>query len=355
MFRKVKIFPKILFNCVLIAAIPLAGFLYQVSINEKDQRAEVEKRLLQTATVITGEVNNWVDKNLRSSRLLAKLDPFLQMDPEAQVPILKAAKENLDWVSLIFVKDLNGDAIARSDGKKLRNYSDREYFKQVMSGEEIGQQVLIGKVKPVPLHCFAIPIENTVKVGVMTQCSTLIAISDYISAGKVGLTGYAFLVDDKQRLIAHGETSGKLVGKLQDFSEHPATKLPENQVSIINHEGKDRVFITRSVGPGWLLVVQQDYEEAYTSYLSAKSNAVILAVVTVVLTLLLSFLISYNISKPVSKLTDLADAYSKGIFVDGVSGQDRSDELGDLARAIFRMTKTIQIAIGRLRKLKQGA
>jgi methyl-accepting chemotaxis protein len=356
MLKSLKIFPKILLNCLLIAVIPLAGFFYQVYQNASEQQVVVDQRLLQTSNVIAGEVDNWVDKNLRSSNLLASIDAFRNMNAEAQVPLLIAAQNNLEWVSLIFVTDVNGDAVSRSDGKALRNYSDREYFQQVIAGNSIGQQVLIGKLNPVPLHCFAIPIDKVVgqMVGVITQCSTLLSISNYVTDTKIGSTGYAFLVDEKKRLIAHGESSGKLVGNLQDFSAHPALKLAGKSVATLDYEGKDRVFVTRAVGPGWTLVVQQDYTEAYSAYLAARFNAAILAGVTILITLLLSFLISYNISSPVKKLTEIADAFSKGIFMDDIAGQDRKDELGDLAKAIARMSKTIQIAIGRLRKQKQG-
>jgi methyl-accepting chemotaxis protein len=355
MLKNLNIFPKILLSCFLIAAIPLAGFIYQIYLNEADQRTVVEQRMTQFAEVIGGEVDNWVDKNIRNSNFLASMDALKSMDVAAQVPILKVAQENLEWVSLIFVKDLNGDAVARSDGKALRNYSDREYFKQVISGQKIGQQVLIGKLKPVPLHCFAIPVERALgqMVGVITQCSTLISISEDITSSKIGKSGFAFLIDDKKRLIAHGEQSGKLVGNLQDFSSHPALALADGSVETLKFNGKDRVFVARSVGPGWRLIVQEDYSDAYKNYLKAKANALILAAITVTLTLLLAFLISFSISSPVKKLTEIADAYSKGVFVDNVVGQDRNDEVGELAKAVSRMAKTIQMAISRLRKAKK--
>jgi methyl-accepting chemotaxis protein len=355
MLKNLNIFPKILLSCFLIAAIPLAGFIYQIYLNEADQRTVVEQRMTQFAEVIGGEVDNWVDKNIRNSNFLASMDALKSMDVAAQVPILKVAQENLELVSLIFVKDLNGDAVARSDGKALRNYSDREYFKQVISGQKIGQQVLIGKLKPVPLHCFAIPVERALgqMVGVITQCSKLISISEDITSSKIGKSGFAFLIDDKKRLIAHGEQSGKLVGNLQDFSSHPALALADGSVETLKFNGKDRVFVARSVGPGWRLIVQEDYSDAYKNYLKAKANALILAAITVTLTLLLAFLISFSISSPVKKLTEIADAYSKGVFVDNVVGQDRNDEVGELAKAVSRMAKTIQMAISRLRKAKK--
>lgn len=356
MFKNFNIFPKILLSCFLIGTVPLSGFIYQIYLNEADQRKVVEQSITQVAEVIGGEVDNWIDKNVRSSNFLANMDAFKNMDAVAQVPILKVAKDNLEWVSLIFVKDLNGDAVARSDGKGLLNYSDREYFKQVLSGQKIGQQVLVGKLKPVPLHCFAIPIERaaTSIVGVITQCSTLTSISEYITSSKIGQSGFAFLVDDKNRLIAHGEQGGELVGNLQNFSFHPALTLADGSVETISFDGKDRVFVTRSVGPDWRLIVQQDYDDAYRNYLKVKTDASILAVLTITITLFLAFLVSYSISSPVKKLTEIADAYSKGVFVDNLIGQDRNDEIGKLAQAVSRMAKTIQIAINRLKKAKKG-
>jgi methyl-accepting chemotaxis protein len=356
MLKNFKIFPKIFLSCLLIVIVPLAGLFYQIDLNTSEQKAIVEQRLLQTSEIIAGEVDNWMDKNLRSSNFLASIDTFKNMDVGAQEPLLVAAKNNLEWASLIFVTDMNGDAVARSDGKTLKNYSDREYFQQVKSGKPLGQQVLIGKLKPIPLHCFAIPINNYTSqmAGVITQCSTLLSISNYISDTRIGSTGYAFLVDEKKRLIANGgiKSIGSLVGVLEDFSAHPALELADKEVVSLPHQGKNKVFVTRSVGSGWTLVVQQDYKEAYGSYLDARLNAKILSAVTLMITLLLSFLISYNIYAPIKKLTQVTDAFSKGLFVETVAGQDRKDELGDLAKAIARMAKTIQIAMTRLRKQK---
>lgn len=356
MLKHIKIFYKILLSCLFITAIPLAGFIYQITENGLEQKNTVEKSLLQSSNVISAEINGWVDKNLRNTQLLSNIDAFKDMDAEAQVPILKAAKENLEWVSLIFVKDPEGDAVARSDGKALRNYSDREYFQQVMDGQKIGQQVLIGKLQPVPLHCFAIPIEKQVDdtVGIITQCSSLVAISEYVTSTRIGYTGYAFLVDSKQRLIAHGEKKSELFANLQSFEDHPALQLPEKKVSILEHEGAKRVFVTLSVGPGWTLVVQQDYHEAYRNYLESKDNALILAAVTIVMVLLFAFLVSYNISSPIKQLTSAADLISKGQPYDEIVGQDRKDEVGDLAKAVSRLAKTIDIAIRRLRQMKKN-
>lgn len=352
-----NIFSKILLSCFLIAIVPLTGLIYQIHLNELDQSQNVKRNLLQALNIAGGEVDNWVDINLRNTRFLSNLDSFRSMNPETQVPMLIAAKESLEWVSLIFVKNLDGDAIARSDGKALKNYSDREYFKQVVSGQKMGQQVLIGKLAPVPLHCFAIPI-NKNKVGkemtgILTQCSTLLSISNYIKSSSFGQSGYAFLVDNKERLIATGDNQFKLAQNLQDFSSHPALRLNDGDLQVLTFEGQDRVFVKKTVGPDWTLVIQQDYEEAYASYLGSKFNTSIFAISTILITIILSFLVSKNISSPIKKLTKLANNLSKGKLRGEFSDKDRKDEVGELSRAIARMAKTIEVALRRLQKMNE--
>ena len=89
----------------------------------------------------------------------------------------------------------------------------------------MGQQVLIGKLAPVPLHCFAIPINKSKVgeqiVGIITQCSTLLSISDYIKSSSFSQLGYNFLVDNKKRLIATGDNKFKLkIYKLLAATQH---------------------------------------------------------------------------------------------------------------------------------------
>lgn len=349
--RDIKVFPKVLFFCLLITSIPIAGFTYQLHLRELEQKKSVEQQLLQYADTIATHVDTWVEKNILHARFIATLDPFIQMDAAAQIPLLKAATDNLEHASLSFVTDLQGNAIARSDNKPLRNYSDRKYFKDVVSGKEIGEQVLIGRLNPVPLHCFAIPIRkaNEQMMGVFTQCFKLLDISDQVTKFKIGRSGFIFLIDDKNHLIAHGRERRKLISRLEDFSGHPSLNIEKRKVSIIDNTA----FVVLPVGLNWKLVLQQDYDEAFSNYLASKQNTVLMVITSISLTLLFSLLISHNISCPIKRLTDIANAHSKGMIVKNALDEDRKDEVGDLSRAISRMSKAIQIAVDHLQKQKK--
>jgi hypothetical protein len=133
-----------------------------------------------------------------------------------------------------FCQKLKWRRSSKKDDRLLQNYSDSEYFKQILSGQKMGQQVLIGKLAPVPLHCLAVPINKSKvgeqMVGIITRCSTLLSISDYIKSSSFSQSGYTFLVDNKKRLIATGDNTFELAQNLQDFSSHPALNLKDNDL-----------------------------------------------------------------------------------------------------------------------------
>jgi hypothetical protein len=133
-----------------------------------------------------------------------------------------------------FCQKLKWRRSSKKDDRLLQNYSDSEYFKQILSGQKMGQQVLIGKLAPVPLHCLAVPINKSKVgeqiVGIITRCSTLLSISDYIKSSSFSQSGYTFLVDNKKRLIPTGDNTFKLAQNLQDFSSHPALNLKDNDL-----------------------------------------------------------------------------------------------------------------------------
>lgn len=353
MFR-LTIFPKMLLACILIASIPLSGLYLSIKNTQAETTTSASNSLRQKGQLIALEVNSWVDKNIQNTEFLTNLPEFKAMDADKQIPLLLTAKNNLDWISLIFTADMKGDAVARSDRKPLKNYSDREYFKSVVDDRKtLGQQVLIGKVKPIPLHCFALPIESDglqkELAGVITQCSSLVSISNFVSETRAGKTGFAILLDNKNRLISHGRDQEKMHEKLEDFSQHVALTLADDKVAILESDGKQRAIYKKTVGPDWTLILQQDYDEAYSRYFSARKLANNLAITSLIATLLLAFIVSYSISKPIKRLTEVANAASKGTAMNIIPGTDRSDELGDLAKAISRMTKTIGIALNRLK------
>ena len=351
-----KIFHKILLTMIVVALIPLAGLMYIGGYQiEENWRQNANLNLTLTANGLVGKVNGWVDMNLRVLRENATLPDIVSMDPVRQQPILKAIENTYEWVYLSFTAKGDGQSAGRSDDNPTQNYADRNYFKQVMAGKPLGQDVVIGKTSQKPALILAAPIHaaGTAKpvAGVMAIAMQLVDVSQVVTGTKIGATGFAVLVDDKNRVIAHGKPE-KVASALQDFSAHPALRRTESAQEPAIYEEEDRrvVVYTQKTALGWTLMVQQDYDDAFGPLLEARKNALLLIALALLLVIAVAFALSRQLSNPIVQLTEVAENISRGNFETPIVGAERLDELGALARAIDRMAVSIKMAFERLRR-----
>ncbi len=350
------IFHKILLTMIAVALIPLAGLLYISGYQlEQDWRRNVELHLTLTANGLVGKVNGWVDTNLRVLRENAALPDTVSMDAARQKPILKAVQSAYEWAYLVFTVNRDGQNIGRSDDEPPQKYQygDRDYFKQVLEGKPVGQQVVIGKTSQKPALILAGPIRagGDAVGGVMALAMHLVDVSQVIVGAKIGETGFAILVDEKNKAIAHGRPQ-QITQNLQDLSAHPALRATASAQGpiVYEEEGKRIVAHTRKTNLGWTLIVQQDYDDAFAPLLEARRNALILIVCALVLVVAVAYLLSRQLARPIWELTTIAENISRGNFETKIVGTERRDEIGALARAIERMAVSIKMAFERLRK-----
>lgn len=349
-----KILYQILVTMLLIALIPLGGLWY-ISIYKSNQEwtANIFQNLAENTEHLTQSVDDWTSMNLRLLEQNGASPAILNMEAKAQAPVLKSITTSYEWIYLAFTILPDGQNIGRSDGMPPTSYGDREYFQQVLGGKAIGQQVLMGKTSGKPAFILAKPIkgDGAKNLGVIAIAMTLEDLSKTITKARIGETGFAILLDDKNRLIAHGK--GAITSELQDFSGHPVLKMgnrfdPDSIVFV--EDGKKIVAYSQKTKLGWTLIVQQNHREAYAAADEAQRNAVLLLVITLILVMLIAFLLAHRLTTPIRNLTAIADEISRGNLGAEIKETSRSDEIGALARAIERMGVSIQMAFEKLRK-----
>lgn len=185
----------------------------------------------------------------------------------------------------------------------------------------------------------------------MAIAMTLEDLSKSITKTRIGETGFALLLDEQNRLIAHGR--GEVTSELQDFSAHPALKRsgrPDPDSFVFVEADKKIVAFSQKTNLGWTLIVQQDYREAYAAADAAQRNAILLLIATLIAVVAIAYLLAHRLSAPIRNLTAIADEISRGNLGAEISECGRSDEIGALARAIQRMGVSLQMAFDRLRK-----
>lgn len=351
---KFKILYQILITMFVIALIPLGGLWYISIYKSKEEwTTNIFRNLSETTESLSRSVDDWTSMNLRLLEQNAATSAILGMEAKTQASVLKSITTSYEWIYLAFTILPDGQNLGRSDGNPPTFYGDREYFQQVLGGKPIGQQVLMGKTSGKPAFILAKPIkgDGAKSLGVIAIAMTLEDLSKTITKTKIGESGFAILLDDKNRLIAHGQ--GAVASELQDFSSHPALRQHhrfDRNSFVFDEGGKKIVAYTQKTKLGWTLIVQQNYQEAYSAADEAQRNALLLLLITLLTVIIITYLLARRLSAPIRNLTDIADEISRGNLGAEIRETGRSDEIGALARAIERMSVSLQMAFEKLRK-----
>jgi methyl-accepting chemotaxis protein len=348
-----SIFHKLQFTMVVVALVPLAGLWYIGSYKAKaDWTTNISAGFVKATDALGVKVSDWEDMNLRVLKQAAVVEPVTSMTADRQNPFLKSIATHYPWAYLVFTVRPDGQNIGRSDDKPTVQYGDRSYFKQVMDGNPLGREVVIGKTSGKPALILAGPITGTSNelLGVIAMAMDLGDLSKTVTDTRIGDTGYAILLDDRNKVIAHGRPE-KLSGLLQDLGKHPALQQDASQGPMVfEDDGRKIVAYRRKLAQGWSLIVQQDYDEAFAPLRQVERDALVLMVITVVLVSVVAYWLGRRLADPIRRLTTVADNISRGEISGRILETERGDEIGALARAIERMSVSIQMAMGRLRK-----
>jgi methyl-accepting chemotaxis protein len=353
--RGLTIFTKTFLTTLIVALIPVLALGVRNVINEKSQTAaRVDREFEQEAKLVAANVVGWIDGNLRLLRQNALLPDIRSADGARQRPVLHAMINTLPWSFLAFTIDSDGKNLGRSDTEELKDYSDREYFRAVAAGKDVGWQTVISKTSGKPTLVLAVPYQaNGGTVGALATSSHLSEIAEAVTAARLGRTGFAFLLDGNGRVVAH--VAPEFQGKLVDLSKHPAFQATRSTSSarvVFEENGKQYVAYALVIRLGWVVVVQQEVAEAFAPVDAATRGAIQAVGIVAILALLASSLLARALTRPILRLTAAADAISRGDTSMSIVEVQRGDEIGGLARAIDRMRVSIEVAIKRLRQAR---
>jgi len=347
---------KVILLMLLVSLVPGAVYFF-ISFKQTNDRIiqDTTRFGTQTANSLANEVSEWVDKNVRVLNTVAQMPGIQSMNRFEQEILLKAVQKEYPWMYLVFTTDINGMNIARNDDKDLTDYSDRQYVQDITSGKELAWQNLIGKTSKKPALVIAVPIrKNGQTIGVMAAAMTRDTISKSIANWREGKTGFAFLVDQDGRALAHQKKA--FVEQQKDLSQNPLVKAAASKksglIEFTDADGQAEIGFAQITPLGWTLAIQQSKAEAFALLKEAQLFAFILMGATFVIVVVIAYFASRAIVLPIRKLTDAANRISVGEL--GVEIKTTSkDEIGDLADAITRMQDSIRLSIERLRRRRR--
>ena len=349
------LFGKIIIVMLIVSLLPFAVF-WGITFRETSQRIriETENLMAQTARGLGIQVDSWIDNNVSILRTAAHLPEIISMNRAEQEPVLKVVQKEYPWMYLVFTVGLDGMNVARDDDRPLTDYSDRQYYKDILAGKKLSWQTLIGRTSKKPALVLAVPIKSgDTLVGIMAAAMTIDEISNHIATWRQGKTGFAFLVDENGYVIAHPDK--QYVVKRKNLNSHPLIASFRKKgwltttAEFKTADGESAFGYVRSNNYGWALVLQQQDKEVFEALNRVQEFALVLLGCTVLLVLVISYFSARTIVTPIMSLTDAAERMSLGDLNVKIDIKSK-DEIGLLAQAIGRMQTSLRLAMNRLRR-----
>ncbi len=335
---------------IAVVTIPLvlAVIAFLSTQAAKQFEADASKIIDGKARSMAATSQLWLDQQAKALQSLAAMPAIQSMDSVQQRPYLQAMANAHPEIYLVSTTDLSGMNVARNDDEVPKDYSDQLWFKQAASGYPVTYQTLIGRTSNVPALVISVPIRNEhgVIVGVSMFASYLDILADEIKAARLGTTGYGYIVDENNQIIAHPDSN--LVTDRLDLSDYPPiSSLHSGQEGFIRFSddiGRTWRAETIQLSNGWGVVVQQEQQELLIPLGRFQQFAGLVLVFGGLFTLFIITLTIRQSFRPIRTLLETANAIAQGDLT-RVAPVESEDELGMLAKTFNAMTAQLNALI----------
>lgn len=199
------------------------------------------------------------------------------------------------------------------------------------------------------------------RLGVLAYQMPIELLTDAVSERSgLGQTADGFLVGSDFLLRTDSvmtEEEDVLTTKYETEAVRNGLSGQSGLVEYIEPTGRDVLAFYTPIefhGTTWVAIIQQDRDELFAGLPWAMKRALGIAVAVLLTVLAISVFFSRTVSRPIQRLTGAVGQVADGVFDIEVPGTDRTDELGELARAteVFRQNS---IKIEKLNEEQEAA
>ncbi len=340
---------------VILVSLPMI-LLSIIIYNYSSQRLinSSETNLEQIASVDSNNLKDIIQNQYRETELTAERKDIINILKEraedynsniSNLPSAKSAKNDLTEkidkfknLQYCYIIDLHGNIISATDNRWDNvNVSDRQYFKNAISGKENVSDVLKAKIDGKLMVAFAVPVyDNSNIIGVCADIMSMDYFQNVISSVKIGTTGYAYIIDSEGDIISHPDKSkiGTRIGsnfikKLVQNSD--SNKAIDKNIMIDNSGNVSNFIGVRKIeGTNWIFVVSQNVDEINDI---AKNELYIIVFITIIITfnaIMIGIHMASSITNPIDEIIFTMEKAAKGDMYIRCTYESKN-EIGQLA------------------------
>jgi two-component system NtrC family sensor kinase len=333
---------KLIAAFIVLAALPLAGF--GVAAYYKGVEMTREKAISHLKSVVDMQakmIENFISERNGDMNLLAKT-VFNQSTVEpggGLLDRLNVMQEEYRVYKNIMMAGPGGTMILAGGNENLkdRDVTDREWYRQGMEGRPFTSDIFpdsdgrLAILVSVPLQQFGREIR-----GVLASVVDFQNIADSLTGMSIGRTGEFYLVDKDGRLLTGTRLGSGRIGQKIHLEN---TGDSSGQIEIkeyIDYRGKKVLRVIEGLRElGWIIVAEQDSEEAFAEINSLRRAVSGVVVILILLTALTAWLLSNRIVG----LLERADSEKKELEMQVIQ-KDKLASMGFLTAGIAHELNT---------------
>ena len=270
----------------------------------------------------------------------------------AQRELTRMKEAEGDRLSSMLLVGRNAIVAASSDKGKLKglNLSGRDYLDKAFKGIPNVGSVVVSRASGRVICTAACPIydpKGKEITGAVVMAIELKFFSDILEKVKIGKTGYAYIIDQKGIYVHHpvkenilkvnisetkgAETISQMIGK------------GKSGVTEYEREGVRKVAAVASVPTtGWSIVACIPTDELYAPARFTRNVIVLIGLIFLILAFLFFLFFARSLTRPLIDLVRAAEKIAGGDLRVAVASENRRDEIGDLARAVTGMVRSLK-------------
>jgi signal transduction histidine kinase len=254
-------------------------------------KEDANRELKVSNAMIAAHVTTWMDAHVKALHNLALLPDIVSMKPERQRPILQKMASAYPYMYIVSTTDIDGKNIIRSDDKAPIDYSDRQWFLQAKQKRTVAYQSVVSRTINKPSLVISMPIcgEEGKILGVAMIGIDIDSISRQVSSLHIGRTGFAYMVDENNIVLAQPASFFANEKTLINLGAYPPVKElragKRGPVMFTDAAGNQwRAFID-TLNNGWGILVQQrdsEYSDTRSFFMKAAATVFLCAVLILV-------------------------------------------------------------------------
>jgi signal transduction histidine kinase/CheY-like chemotaxis protein len=350
------------------------GMLIRASFKTQLQQSDLLQR--ERSHRAAQQIGFYIEDLQRKLDYLARVRGLTELPPVTQKTFLEGLVRHNNAYEMLAILDRQGTVVQSLSPKgemEPVSFANSPVFGEAFYRQEAYfDNVALDPVLGYPVTTISVPIRNGEDEidGVLLAKVNLKFLDFVVSQANIGETGYAYVIDARQLVIAKKRTSSEAM-QLEDISDRPflkkltvpTSKSPGLRYQMLlkgpevnSYRGLEGVEVLGAIArvpyTDWKVIVELPIREARAPLQDLRLTMLLGLVIGIAVAAGLAFLLSRKLLSPLQSLTAAAARITNGDLVVRLDIRSQN-ELGVLARAFEIMAEELRSSFTALEKTNQ--